>query len=90
MISPRVAGQVTSTAASFDYAPKLASIIVSDTVYFTGTSTTNVLPIVGWLWTFDGGAGYGRIRAHTFAVYGLFTVTVTGTNACTTPGATGS
>jgi uncharacterized repeat protein (TIGR01451 family) len=43
-------------AASFDYTPKPALIVVSDTVYFTDTSTTNVPPIVGWLWTFGDGA----------------------------------
>jgi uncharacterized repeat protein (TIGR01451 family) len=64
-------------AASFDYAPKPALIVVSDTVYFTDTSTTNGPPIVGWLWTFgDGALSAARHPSHRYTTVGTYTVSL--------------
>jgi len=63
--------------ASFDYTPKPALIVVSDTVYFTDTSTTNGPPVVGWLWTFgDGALSAAQNPSHRYTTVDTYTVSL--------------
>jgi PKD repeat protein len=51
-------------------------------VTFTDTSTTNVPPIVGWLWRFgDGGTSAEQNPTYAYETPGVYTVTLVVTNA---------
>ncbi len=61
--------------ADFEYAP--SSIVVNGTVIFTDTSTTNVPPIVAWLWNFDDGSTSSEQHpTHQYTAVGTYTVSL--------------
>ena len=61
--------------ANFDQSA--TTIVVSTTVYFTDTSTTNGPPIVGWLWNFgDAGSSASQNPSHQYRAVGTYTVSL--------------
>jgi uncharacterized repeat protein (TIGR01451 family) len=67
--------------ADFDYSPPSGAI--STTVSFTGTATTNGGPITEWAWDLgDGDIASGSTISHSYPAPGLYTVTLTVTDAC--------
>jgi PKD repeat protein len=68
---------VNTPALVADFSQSATSIIVSTTVSFTDTSTTNGPPITGWLWSFgDGGLSTQRTPAHQYTSVGTYTVSL--------------
>jgi uncharacterized repeat protein (TIGR01451 family) len=66
-----------------DFDQSTASAIISTTVYFTDTSTTNGPAIAAWAWDFgDGQSASGAMASHAYADEDTFTVTLTITDTC--------
>lgn len=67
--------------AGFDQST--ASTVVSTTLYFTDTSTTDGPAIAAWAWDFgDGDSASGATASHAYATDDTFTVTLTITDTC--------
>jgi PKD repeat protein len=59
------------------------SALVSTTLRFTDTSTTNGPPITTWAWDFDDGySASGMAATHTYMTNGVFNVRLTITDTC--------
>jgi uncharacterized repeat protein (TIGR01451 family) len=72
---------ITAPALVAGFEQSAASALVSDTVTFTDTSTTDVPPIAAWTWDFgDGSQGSGAVVDHAYTTDGTFTVTLTVTD----------
>jgi uncharacterized repeat protein (TIGR01451 family) len=69
--------------ADFDHSPDPANILVNDTVMFTDTSTTDVPPIVAWMWDFGDGSAPASTQdaSHVYDTVGTYTVTLVVTDA---------
>jgi len=67
--------------ASFEQSANRA--VVSTTLRFTDTSTTNGPAVAAWAWDFgDGHSASGADVAHTYTTDGIFTVRLTITDTC--------
>ncbi len=70
-----------SVDAGFDFDPPV--ITINDTVYFGSTSTSNGSPITEWSWDFgDNHTASGSTANHAYSSPGVYTVTLTITDAC--------
>ncbi len=67
--------------ARFSFDPP--TVNVGNAVHFTDTSTTNGSPIQSWNWDFgDGGTGRGPTTTHIYTQGGVYTASLTVTDAC--------
>jgi uncharacterized repeat protein (TIGR01451 family) len=67
--------------ADFNYSP--SQITLDSPVSFTSTSITNGSPLVAWDWDFgDGAIASGSTTIHTYTTSGVYTATLTVTDAC--------
>ncbi|MGD2146865.1 MAG: PKD domain-containing protein, partial [Anaerolineae bacterium] len=81
---PPVDFAVLAPALSAGFDQSAASVVVSEMVAFTDTSTTDGPAISEWLWDFgDGGAqAVTPDASHQYTGAGIFTVTLTITDSC--------
>ncbi|MBN2391292.1 MAG: DUF11 domain-containing protein [Anaerolineae bacterium] len=77
-------GMVTVTAPTLvaSFTQSAASTVVSTTVHFTDTSTTDVPPIAAWAWDFGDASApvLTQDASHTYSTDGDFTVKLTVTD----------
>jgi uncharacterized repeat protein (TIGR01451 family) len=68
--------------AAFDQST--TTMMVSNTVHFTDTSTTNGVSIFKWEWDFDDGSAhvFAQDTSHTYTSHGTFTVKLIVTDTC--------
>jgi uncharacterized repeat protein (TIGR01451 family) len=78
-----VSFDTVSPTITANFVQSANSILVSETVYFTGTATTNGTPITNPVWDFgDGSVGSGLNISHVFTRSNDYTVTFTVTDEC--------
>jgi len=78
-----VSFEIIAPTLTADFDQSTASAIISTTVYFTDTSTTNGPAINAWAWDFgDGQTASGAMASHAYANENTFTVTLTITDSC--------
>ena len=86
IVSPWGAALATSFSAptiGVDLALAPVDVLVGQTVYFSGSATTDGSPIAGWAWTLgDGGTGSGQNTSHAYSAAGSYTVTLAVTDGC--------
>ncbi|MEJ5311947.1 MAG: PKD domain-containing protein [Anaerolineae bacterium] len=78
-----VSVQVLAPTLNVGFDQSAVTALVSTTLRFTDTSTTNGPDIIAWAWDFDDGhSASGADVTHTYTTDGVFTVRLTITDTC--------
>ncbi len=73
---------ITAPTITVDFSRTPAPILAGQTLYFTGTASTNGTPL-SYAWNFgDGAQGTGLNGTHAYTRHGTYTVVFTATDGC--------